>query len=176
MQLFLILLLLMYGGKGLNFSTLKQFEPILETFGGKELKDALKGAEELEEVISAVGKFGSQGNTSSDGVNSGGSGSFAGSGAQSGGLHNASDGSSSDGQQNNLHKEYEHNNFSAGSATSGAQQAKEQDYSAKDGVPNREQYGHSGDVNFGLDPVAPIADREIIYRLARYFASQPHGA
>ena len=145
MQLFLILLLLMYGGKGLNFSTLKQFGPILETFGGKELKDALKGAEELEEVISAVGKFGSQGNTSSDGVNSGGSGSFAGS------------------------------NFSAGSATSGAQQANARDYSAKDGVPNREQYGHSGDVNFGLDPVAPIADREIIYRLARYFASQPHG-
>lgn len=145
MQLFLILLLLMYGGKGLNFSTLKQFGPILETFGGKELKDALKGAEELEEVISAVGKFGSQGNTSSDGVNSGDSGSFAGS------------------------------NFSAGSATSGAQQANARDYSAKDVEPNREQYGR-GDVNFGLDPVAPIADREIIYRLARYFASQPHGA
>ena len=175
MQLFLILLLLMYGGKGLNFSTLKQFGPILETFGGKELKDALKGAEELEEVISAVGKFGSQGNTSSDGVNSGGSGSFAGSGAQSGRQHNASGGGSSDGQQNNLHKEYDHNNFSAESATSGAQQANARDYSAKDVEPNREQYGR-GDVNFGLDPVAPIADREIIYRLARYFASQPHGA
>lgn len=54
MQLFIILALLLYGGKSNAQSLLKEVKPVLETIGGEEMKSALKSAEEISEVISAV--------------------------------------------------------------------------------------------------------------------------
>lgn len=60
MQLLLILMLLMYGGKGENAGLFKELKPLLESVGGDEVKEALKSAEELEGVLSAFGNFGAE--------------------------------------------------------------------------------------------------------------------
>lgn len=54
MQLFIILALLLYGGRSGAQSLLKEVKPVLEAVGGDEMKNALKSAEEISEVISAV--------------------------------------------------------------------------------------------------------------------------
>ena len=54
MQLLLILALLLYGGKRGSNNVMEQVKPVLETFGGEEIKEALKSAEELSGVLSAV--------------------------------------------------------------------------------------------------------------------------
>ena len=51
MQLLVLALMLMTLGKNAN---LKEIEPILQSFGGAEAADAIKQAEELSDVISAV--------------------------------------------------------------------------------------------------------------------------
>ena len=55
MQLFLILALLMCGGRGEGAEFLKKFGPVLRSVGGEEVKAALDSAEELSEIISAFG-------------------------------------------------------------------------------------------------------------------------
>lgn len=57
MQLFIILALLLYGGKSGAQNLLQEVKPMLETFGGEEVKEALKSAEEISEVLSAVRSF-----------------------------------------------------------------------------------------------------------------------
>ena len=54
MQLFIILALLLYGGKANAQNILNEIKPVLETIGGDQMKSALKSAEEISEVISAV--------------------------------------------------------------------------------------------------------------------------
>ena len=54
MQLFIILALLLYGGKGGAQNLLNEVKPMLEAFGGDEVKNALKSAEEISEVISSI--------------------------------------------------------------------------------------------------------------------------
>lgn len=54
MQLFIILALLLYGGKSGAQNLLNEVKPMLEAFGGDEVKDALKSAEEISEVISSI--------------------------------------------------------------------------------------------------------------------------
>lgn len=54
MQLLLILALLMYGGKNGSTNVLEEVKPVLETFGGEEIKEALKSAEEISGMLSAV--------------------------------------------------------------------------------------------------------------------------
>ena len=54
MQLLLILALLMYGGKNGSTNVLEEVKPVLETFGGEEIKEALKSAEEISQVLTAV--------------------------------------------------------------------------------------------------------------------------
>ncbi len=54
MQLFIILALLLYGGKTQTQNLLQEVKPMLETFGGEELKEALKSAEEISQVLTAV--------------------------------------------------------------------------------------------------------------------------
>ena len=54
MQLLLILALLLYGGKRGSNNVMEQVKPVLETFGGEEIKEALKSAEELSGMLSAV--------------------------------------------------------------------------------------------------------------------------
>lgn len=57
MQLLLILALLMYGGKNGSTNVLEEVKPVLETFGGEEIKEALKSAEEISGMLSAVKAF-----------------------------------------------------------------------------------------------------------------------
>ena len=47
MQLLIILALLLYGGKTGGKNILSEVKPVLETFGGEEIKEALKNAEEI---------------------------------------------------------------------------------------------------------------------------------
>ena len=54
MQLFIILALLLYGGKSDVRNVLSEVKPMLESFGDEGMKQALKSAEEISEVISAV--------------------------------------------------------------------------------------------------------------------------
>ena len=57
MQLFIILALLLYGGKSNTQNILQEVRPMLESFGGEEVKEALKSADEISQVISAVNAF-----------------------------------------------------------------------------------------------------------------------
>lgn len=52
MQLLIILALLMLGGNAQNI--LSEVKPVIESFGGEEMKQALKSADEISEVLSAV--------------------------------------------------------------------------------------------------------------------------
>ena len=54
MQLLLILALLLYGGKRGSNNVMEQVKPVLETFGGEEIKEALKSAEEISGMLTAV--------------------------------------------------------------------------------------------------------------------------
>ena len=54
MQLFIILALLLFGGKGGAQNLLSEVKPVLESIGGEEMKEALKSAEEISSVLSAV--------------------------------------------------------------------------------------------------------------------------
>lgn len=54
MQLLVILALLLYGGKSDARGLIEEVKPIIEEIGGEDLKSALKSAEELAGVLSAV--------------------------------------------------------------------------------------------------------------------------
>ena len=54
MQLLIILALLLYGGKSNAVNILSEVKPVLEEIGGEEMKQALKSAEEISSVLSAV--------------------------------------------------------------------------------------------------------------------------
>lgn len=54
MQLLIILALLLYGGKSGAQNIIEEVKPVLETIGGDEMKEALKNAEEISSVLSAV--------------------------------------------------------------------------------------------------------------------------
>lgn len=54
MQLLLVLALLLYGGKSGPRELLEEVKPVLETIGGDEISSALKSAEEIADVLSAV--------------------------------------------------------------------------------------------------------------------------
>ncbi|MDE6613855.1 MAG: hypothetical protein K2K28_04820 [Clostridia bacterium] len=54
MQLFIILALLLYGGSSGAQNLLSEVKPVLEAVGGEDMKTALKSAEEISEVITAV--------------------------------------------------------------------------------------------------------------------------
>ncbi len=57
MQLLIILALLLYGGKGNAEQLIEEVKPVLEYVGGDEMKQALKSAEEITSVLSAVKQF-----------------------------------------------------------------------------------------------------------------------
>lgn len=54
MQLLIILALLACSGKTNPRELIEEVKPVLETIGGEELQSALKSAEEIAEVLSAV--------------------------------------------------------------------------------------------------------------------------
>ena len=56
MQLLIILALLLYGG-GNAKNMLNEVKPVLESFGGEDIQKAIKSAEEISEVLSAVQSF-----------------------------------------------------------------------------------------------------------------------
>ena len=53
MQLLIILALLLYGGGNAN-KMLSEVKPVLESIGGDEMREALKSAEEISTVLTAV--------------------------------------------------------------------------------------------------------------------------
>lgn len=67
MQLLIILALLLYGGRSGSKNIMEEVKPVLETFGGEEIKEALKSAEEISGMLTAVqglagsGIFGGEG-------------------------------------------------------------------------------------------------------------------
>ena len=54
MQLFVILALLLFGGKNGAQNILSEVKPVLESIGGEEMQAALKSAEEISSVLAAV--------------------------------------------------------------------------------------------------------------------------
>lgn len=60
MQLLIILALLLYGGKNDAQRLLSEVAPVLESIGGDDIKKALKSAEEISSVLSAVKAFAPQ--------------------------------------------------------------------------------------------------------------------
>ena len=56
MQLLIILALILYGG-GNAKNMLNEVKPVLESIGGEDMQRALKSAEEISEVLSAVQSF-----------------------------------------------------------------------------------------------------------------------
>ena len=56
MQLLIILALLLYGG-GNAKNMLNEVKPVLESIGGEDMQKAIKSAEEISEVLSAVQSF-----------------------------------------------------------------------------------------------------------------------
>lgn len=65
MQLLIILALLLYGGKADAANTLSEIKPVLESVGGEDMREALKSAEEISSVLSAVREISSAGATAS---------------------------------------------------------------------------------------------------------------
>jgi len=57
MQLLIILALLLYGGKNGAQNLLSEVKPVLESIGGEEMREALKSAEEISTVLSAVNEL-----------------------------------------------------------------------------------------------------------------------
>ncbi len=54
MQLLIILALLLYGGNTNAQNILSEVKPVLESIGGDDMKAAIKSAEEISGVLSAV--------------------------------------------------------------------------------------------------------------------------
>ncbi len=57
MQLLIILALLLYGGGGGAQKVFEEVKPVLETLGNDSMKEALKNAEEISSVLTAVRAF-----------------------------------------------------------------------------------------------------------------------
>ena len=64
MQLLIILALLLYGGKSGAQNILSEVKPVLESIGGDQMREALKSAEEISSVLSAVKEM-----TGTNGIN-----------------------------------------------------------------------------------------------------------
>lgn len=64
MQLLIILALLLYGGKTDAGKLLNEVTPLLETFGGEEVKEALDSVGRITDVLSAVREFSGENNVS----------------------------------------------------------------------------------------------------------------
>lgn len=172
MQLLLILALLLFGGRDDAGKLLKEFRPVLEQFGGDDVKQALKSAEELQGVISALGSFGAAG---TGGANNGTNfGTTDGKNClRTGGNQNRrADGGNTAESKNT--RTYAANNgnsygFDGGNVKDAAAGYK------KDGgnfAPDGKSCGgaRSSAGDFPLAPVAGIADKEILYRLVRCFS------
>lgn len=54
MQLLILLALMLLGGNKGAGNILEEVKPVLESFGGEDIQKALKSAEELSSVLSAV--------------------------------------------------------------------------------------------------------------------------
>ena len=155
MQLVLLLLLLTLGTGG---DSLGSLAPILETFGGKDIKSALESAEQLRGIMSAFGQSGfgkSSGapHSATDGHTS----------KPSGSPHSASsDGGKTEGDHyggDNAHADDPYADSAGGNNAGGEESARV----SADGAQNND---------FPLAPVASIANAEILSALVRYFSAQ----
>lgn len=175
MQLLLILALLLFGGRDDAGKLLKEFRPVLEQFGGDDVKQALKSAEELQGVISALGSFGASGAGgtnfgTTDGKNC----------SRTGGNQNRrADGGNT--AENKNTRTYAANNGNSYGFDGGNVKDAAADYGKKYGCSEPDSRcassggegdgaAHSYAGDFPLAPVAGIADKEILYRLVRCFS------
>ncbi len=165
MQLLLILMLFLYGGRGDGGKLLNEFRPVLETFGGDEIKSALKNADELRQVISAFSgtenkNDGEYASTNSSENTSEAQNVGAGFGAKEdrGGTTYSSAGYAEYGSVDNRSEP----------ADNGGQW---EDYNkAADQSYDKARASNAEADDFPLAPVAGIADKEILYRLVRFFS------
>lgn len=65
MQLLIILALLLYSGGSGAQKIIEEVKPVLETLGDDSMKEALKNAEEISSVLSAVRTFSGAGESAS---------------------------------------------------------------------------------------------------------------
>lgn len=179
MQLLLILALLLFGGRDDAGKLLKEFRPVLEQFGGDDVKQALKSAEELQGVISALGSFGAVG---AGGANNGTNfGTTDGKNcSRTGGNQNRrADGGNT--AENKNTRTYAANNGNScgfdGENVKDAAADYGKNYGCSELDGSRASSGGKGDGaarsyagGFPLAPVAGIADKEILYRLVRCFS------
>lgn len=141
MQLLIILVLLLFGGKSDGQNTLSEIRPVLESLGGEEVKEALKSAEEITELLSAVQSLngGEKDNESGD-RNAQKEKSGYGNGTGYGSAENA-----------------ERDNASSDGAT------RCEEDGGKRKVP-------ASAIGFPLAPIMCVADKDITYSLSKYIA------
>lgn len=175
MQLLLILALLLFGGRDDAGKLLKEFRPVLEQFGGDDVKQALKSAEELQGVISALGSFGAAGTGGANiGTDDGKNCSRTG-----GNQNRRADGGNP--AENKNTRTYAANNGNSYGFDGGNVKDAAADYGKNYGCSELDgrcaSSGGKGDGaarsyagDFPLAPVAGIADKEILYRLVRCFS------
>lgn len=171
MQLFLLIALLLASGKG-GESLYSQVKPVLECFGGEEVKQAFKSAEEFKGVLTALGGMDFGGNappqTKNDSACGGESdGTYASTNSRPN-QNTRTYGAANRPSQENTHT-YASVNQSQCKNT--PEYGKTNDTAA-----GREEGGHCGQTPpFAMAPVVRLADREIIYRLAQYFSEGASG-
>ena len=54
MQLLIILAILLYGSKSGSQKLLTEVKPVLESLGGEQIREAIKSAEEISAMLTAV--------------------------------------------------------------------------------------------------------------------------
>ncbi len=57
MQLLIILALLLYGSKSGSQKLLTEVKPVLESLGGEQIREAIKSAEEISAMLTAVSEL-----------------------------------------------------------------------------------------------------------------------
>jgi hypothetical protein len=167
MQLALIILLALLGQSG----GLKDVKPLLQTLGGDEAETALKQAEELSSLLSAVKNLSPSGGGSGDNAfANGGVGSSSGSyGGGSSGAGSSCGNTFTNGSGGSSYSDVDTN--VGGTRRSGGSSYSDVDTSVGGGTRSGAGSGATS-VNFPLLPILDIADDPILASLTRHIATR----